>query len=77
MSALGQKRTCWRPVAMSGLPPKADIDPSASEVRFVLAADIHQCDFQFLLRPGAGMQMRSRSGANWLTVLRAVKNITA
>jgi len=34
MSALGQKRTSIRQLLMSALPPKADIDPSASDVRF-------------------------------------------
>jgi hypothetical protein len=77
MSQSGQKQTLdWRPL-MSALPPKADIAGRRLDVRFVPAADIHRCDFQFLLGPGAGMQMRSRSGANWLTVPRAVKNITA
>jgi hypothetical protein len=31
-------------IAMSALPPKADIDPSASDVRFVPIADISLMD---------------------------------
>jgi hypothetical protein len=40
MSALGQKQTFGPFIAMSALPPIADIDPSASDVRFVPKADI-------------------------------------
>jgi hypothetical protein len=40
MSALGQKQTS-RPVeGMSALPPKADMDQHACDVRFVPKADI-------------------------------------
>jgi hypothetical protein len=34
MSALGQKRTSLAPVAMSALPPKADIARQRLDVRF-------------------------------------------
>jgi hypothetical protein len=34
MSALGQKRTFWPFIAMSALPPKADIDSARHHVRF-------------------------------------------
>ncbi len=34
MSALGQKQTLSLPSEMSAIPPKADIDPSAQNVRF-------------------------------------------
>ena len=35
MSALGQKRTCRSAIAMSALPPKADMDHHDRDVRFV------------------------------------------
>jgi hypothetical protein len=41
MSALGHKRTFLRSVAMSAIPPKADIDGRSPDVRFVPEADIH------------------------------------
>jgi hypothetical protein len=40
MSALGQKQTSDCRLLMSAVTPKADIDPSASDVRFVPKADI-------------------------------------
>jgi hypothetical protein len=40
MSALGQKQTLRRSIAMSALPPKADIDRWPRHVRFVPIADI-------------------------------------
>jgi hypothetical protein len=40
MSALGQKRTFEPSVAMSALPPKADIRQHDLDVRFVPKADI-------------------------------------
>jgi hypothetical protein len=40
MSALGQKRTFCDAEAMSALPPKADMDQRALNVRFVPLADI-------------------------------------
>ena len=40
MSALGQKRTSPGPIAMSPLPPKADIDRRHRYVRFVPIAAI-------------------------------------
>jgi hypothetical protein len=40
MSALGQKQTFRPPVAMSALPPKADIAEYDWDVRFVPKADI-------------------------------------
>ena len=40
MSALGHKRTSEHVQSMSALPPKADIDPQAANVRFVPKADI-------------------------------------
>jgi hypothetical protein len=40
MSALGQKRTFLRSVAMSAIPPKADIGTRHLDVRFVPKADI-------------------------------------
>jgi hypothetical protein len=40
MSALGQKLTCRSKVAMSALPPKADIDWRSSNVGFVPKVDI-------------------------------------
>jgi hypothetical protein len=39
---LGQKRTWRLDVAMSALPPKADIDGRRLDVRFVPIADIRQ-----------------------------------
>jgi hypothetical protein len=41
MSALGQKQTCRSKVAMSVLPPKADIAGRQLDVRFVPKADIN------------------------------------
>ncbi|HEX3339728.1 MAG TPA: hypothetical protein VHT68_11225, partial [Pseudolabrys sp.] len=35
MSALGQNRTFWPFIAMSALPPKADIGTQSRDVRFV------------------------------------------
>ena len=40
MSALGQKRTFWPFIAMSALPPKADIAGRRLDVRFVPKAAI-------------------------------------
>jgi hypothetical protein len=40
MSALGQKQTFSRSIAMSALPPKADIVQHGGNVRFVPKADI-------------------------------------
>jgi hypothetical protein len=39
MSALDHKRTLQSILAMSALPPKADIDHSSGDVRFVPKAD--------------------------------------
>jgi hypothetical protein len=43
MSALGQKRTFSRSVAMSALPPKADIAERGYDVRFVPKALSYVC----------------------------------
>jgi hypothetical protein len=43
MSTLGQRQTSACRLPMSALSPKADIDPSASDVRFVPKADILHC----------------------------------
>ena len=40
MSALGQKQTLVHVRVMSALPPKADIDQSSRDVRFVPKADM-------------------------------------
>ena len=40
MSALGQKQTSERALAMSALPPRADIWPDPKNVRLVPKADI-------------------------------------
>ena len=42
MSALGQKRTWRDQIAMSALPPKADITNRCEDVRFVPQADIRR-----------------------------------
>jgi hypothetical protein len=42
MSALGHKRTFRSAIAMSALPPKADIGSAQVHVRFVPIADIHK-----------------------------------
>ena len=42
MSALGQKQTFRSAIAMSALPPKADINRRLADVRFVPIADIHE-----------------------------------
>ena len=42
MSALGHKQTCRSQIAISALPPKADIGQRGGNVRFVPEADIHQ-----------------------------------
>jgi hypothetical protein len=39
MSELGQKQTLRRSIAMSALPPKADIGTQPRDVRFVPIAD--------------------------------------
>jgi hypothetical protein len=44
MSALGQKQTWQQALAMSALPPKADIDGFSQNVRFVPKADIRRQD---------------------------------
>src|SRR6516164_8343413 len=64
MSASGQKQTSKQVRRMSALPPKADIDQHASDVRFVPKADIVRCGertslFDHLV--GAGKQ-RLRHG---------------
>jgi len=41
MSALGLKRTFWPFIAMSALPPIADIPQRRLDVRFVPIADIY------------------------------------
>jgi len=43
MSALGHKRTFSEVCVMSAIPPKADIQSSSSDVRFVPKADIPRC----------------------------------
>jgi hypothetical protein len=43
MSALGQKQTSRSEIAMSALPPKADIAECDRHVRFVPKADILRC----------------------------------
>jgi hypothetical protein len=43
MSALGQKQTWASEIAMSALPPKADIVHGGGNVRFVPKADILRC----------------------------------
>jgi hypothetical protein len=40
MSALGHKQTSRPEISMSALPPKADMDQSGSDVRFVPDADM-------------------------------------
>jgi hypothetical protein len=40
MSALGQKQIWRRPIAMSALPPKADIAKRRSDVRLVPKAEV-------------------------------------
>jgi hypothetical protein len=42
MSALGQKQTSRPEIAMSALPPKADIAEHSLDVRFVPIADIDE-----------------------------------
>ena len=51
MSALGQKQTCGQFIAMSALPPKADIDRRDWDVRFVPKGDVsaRYCRRHFLL----------------------------
>ena len=43
MSALGQEQTSLRHLAMSALPPKADIERHDQHVRFVPKADLRIC----------------------------------
>jgi len=43
MSALGQKQTSRSDIAMSALPPQADIAERDWDVRFVPNGDITQC----------------------------------
>jgi hypothetical protein len=42
MSDLGQKQTCRSDLAMSALPPKADIGSTYQDVRFVPISDIRE-----------------------------------
>ena len=42
MSVLGQKQTLGKGRVMSALPPKADMDQSGCDVRFVPLADIER-----------------------------------
>jgi hypothetical protein len=58
-SALGQKQTSRSEIAMSALPPKADIGQSASDVCFVPKADISQ-----LIRSPRGGQNRQGNAEN-------------
>jgi hypothetical protein len=44
MSALGHKQTFRSAIAMSALPPKADIDPVTPNVRFGPQADVRLFD---------------------------------
>jgi hypothetical protein len=55
MSALGQKQTWHSKIAMSALPPKADIRERNWDVRFVPKADMSHL-FDHLV--GAGEQCR-------------------
>jgi hypothetical protein len=48
MSALGQKQTCALQLAMSALPPKADMCGAARDVRFGPKADISPMVLQVL-----------------------------
>jgi hypothetical protein len=50
MSALGQQRTCRGEIAMSTLPPKADIDGARWNVRFVPKAEIIAIKRAYLTR---------------------------
>jgi hypothetical protein len=50
MSALGHKRTLEAIELMSALPPKADIETQASDVRFVPKADICSAAIQTATR---------------------------
>jgi hypothetical protein len=59
MSALGQKQTWHSEIAMSALPPKADIAEHDWNVRFVRITDIARCrarisDFAIITLPSAG-----------------------
>ena len=45
MSALGQKQTFRSAIAMSALPPKADIDCRRRNVGFVPIADIREMSY--------------------------------
>jgi hypothetical protein len=48
MSALGQKPTSRPEIAMSALPPKADIDWYSLNVRFVPKTDILRCGKEWM-----------------------------
>src|SRR6516164_11720551 len=60
MSALGQKRTPGHVKSMSALPPKADMDQHARDVRFV-AKGRHSGCLWILLLVGKGAQVRGAS----------------
>ena len=61
MSALGQKQTSRVAQQMSALPPKADIDPYASDGRFVPIADSCTAANNAKLRNKAGLFRRAQS----------------
>jgi hypothetical protein len=49
MSALGQKQTSEHIQSMSALPPKADMDQSGFDVRFVPEAEVARARLVFRL----------------------------
>jgi hypothetical protein len=70
MSALGQKQTFWPFIAMSALPPKADIAEHHRHVCFVPKADVTYSITSSAneIRPGGIVSPRA------LAVLRLITN---
>jgi hypothetical protein len=77
MSALGHKRTFGPFIAMSALPPKADIHPRQLDFRFVPQADILRCsrDWRYSITSSAvasSFSIRSRGGTVLARRIRSI-----
>src|SRR6516162_11188430 len=65
MSALGQKRTFRNVAPMSALPPKADMDQSGCDVRFVPKADSCTAAINAKLKRGSAYRQLARLIPVW------------
>ena len=66
MSALGQKQTSAHVRVMSALPPKAELDQQACDVRFVPQADITP-----LIRSARWLALTEEAGWKYRVPLRS------